>query len=85
MSFGVVIGLYCLVSSSRNKFLMVLSKNSYGIYLFHSPLIYFMYMLYPNASPIVMFTMNFIVCGIISLGLVYLVRILGLKFIIGEK
>lgn len=85
MSFSVVIGLYCLVSSSRNKFLMILSKNSYGIYLFHSPLIYFMYMLYPNASPMVMFTMNFIVCGIISLGLVSVVRILGLKFIIGEK
>lgn len=85
MSFCVVIGLYCLVSSSRNKALMILSKNSYGIYLFHSPLIYFMYMLYPNANPIVMFTVNFIVCGFISLGLVYLIRTLGLKFIIGEK
>ena len=85
MSFSVVIGLYCLVSSSRNKFLMILSKNSYGIYLFHSPLIYFMYILYPNANPMVMFTMNFFVCGIISIGLVYLDRKLGLKFIIGEK
>lgn len=85
MSFSVVIGLYCLVSSSRNKVLMVLSKNSYGIYLFHSPLIYFMYMLYPSANPIVMFTVNFIVCGFISLGLVYKLRTLGLKFIIGEK
>ena len=64
---------------------MILSKNSYGIYLFHSTLIYFMYMQYPNANSIVMFTVNFIVCGFVSLGFVYLIRTLGLKFIIGEK
>lgn len=85
MALCCCLGFYIIMPLGKKMIYYRLSRDSYGIYLFHSPLIYFMYMLYPNVNPIIMFTMNFIVCGFISLGFVYLVRSLGLKFIIGEK
>lgn len=85
MAFSVVIGFYELMPSVQNKLLARLSKDSYGIYLFHSPLIYFMYMQFPDANPLLMLGVNFFLCGSISLGVVYVIRKIGLKFIIGEK
>lgn len=85
LSIMAVWGCYMVISAKQNSWLMRLSKDSYGIYLFHSPLIYFMYMMYPDANPLVMLFVNFFLCGCISVCLVYIIRKLGLEFIIGEK
>lgn len=85
LSIMAVLGCYMAISANKNRFLMRLSKDSYGIYLFHSPLIYFMYTIYPDANPLVMLFVNFFLCGCASVCVVYLIRKIGLKFIIGEK
>ena len=61
-----------------------LSKNSFGIYLFHSPLIYITFTLIPNASPVIVVLVNLVVFGAAAYGLTNLVRRLKLGFMIGE-
>lgn len=85
LSISAVLGCYMIVSTKRNIMLMRFSRDSYGIYLFHSPLIYIMYMMYPDANPLVMLFVNFIVCGSVGVGIVHVIRVLRLKIINGEK
>lgn len=85
LSMLIVWGGYKIVSNKKNSMLFFLSKNSYGIYLFHSPLIYFMYKFYPDVNPMVMLFVNFIVCGFVGIAFIYITRYLGLEFIIGER
>lgn len=59
-------------------------RNSFGIYLFHSPLIYFSFSIIPNASPIIVIFINFVVFGAVAYGLTELVRKTKLKVLIGE-
>ena len=59
-------------------------RNSFGIYLFHSPLIYFTFSIIPNASPIIVIFINFVVFGAVAYGLTELVRKTKLKVLIGE-
>lgn len=59
-------------------------QNSFGIYLFHSPLIYFTFSLIPNASPIIVIFINFIIFGAFAYGLTGLIRKTKLKVLIGE-
>lgn len=62
---------YLFVPDSTSKYANLISKNSFGIYLLHSPLIYitFTYML--NAAPVIVFIVNFFIFG-------------GLAFILSE-
>lgn len=84
LAICAVLGCYIIVSPKENAILRELSKNSYGIYLFHSPLIYFMYMMCPNVNPLLMFAVNFFLCGMLCLGIIYLVRMCHLESLIGE-
>lgn len=59
-------------------------RNSFGIYLFHSPLIYFTFSMIPNASPIIVVFVNFVIFGAVAYGLTELVRKTKLKVLIGE-
>ena len=71
-----------------NKTINILSKisaNSFGIYLFHSPLIYITFRYLPNINPILMFIINFICLGIVVYYLTIFLRKLKLGIIIGEK
>ena len=66
------------------KVINCISNNSYGMYLFHSPLVYLTFKFLPNISPILMIIINFIVFGSISYIITYLIRKTKFKFIIGE-
>ena len=66
------------------KIINCISNNSYGMYLFHSPLVYLTFKFLPNISPILMIVINFIVFGSISYIITYLIRKTKFKFIIGE-
>ena len=61
-----------------------ISKNSFGLYLFHSPLIYFAFMLCPDIHPFWMLVINLLLCGMIAFMITELVRKAGLDWIIGE-
>lgn len=66
------------------KLISNISNNSYGMYLFHSPLVYITFKFLPNINPILMIIINFILFGSISYFITYLIRKSKFKFIIGE-
>lgn len=79
----VFLFLYYVPNTTSNV-VQRISANSYGLYLFHSPLVYFMFMYYPNVHPFIMFFVNFFVCGSIAYLLTSLIRKTPLRVVIGE-
>jgi peptidoglycan/LPS O-acetylase OafA/YrhL len=76
--------IYLVVPSKKCKIVDKISKNSFGIYLFHSPLIYVTYSYLNNYYPIIVITLNFLIFGVISFYLTNIIRSTKLKMIIGE-
>lgn len=83
-AFLCVAVLYYIVPDRTNKLTRKIDEDSYGIYLFHSPLIYITCTYLLNANPILVLFINFIVFGGFSMTLTELVRKTKLKLIIGE-
>lgn len=80
-----VVSSYLLLPVYTNRFIKNLSDNSYGIYLFHSPLIYITYTYFTNSSPWFVLFLNFIVMGGIAYLMTTIVAGTRLGFIIGGK
>lgn len=59
-------------------------RSSFGIYLFHSPLIYITFASIPNAHPALVVFVNLVLFGAVAYGLTALVRRTKLKLLIGE-
>ena len=74
---------YILIPDKYNKILAVISDNSFGIYLFHSPLVYITYTYLSDKSPFIVVSINFIVFGILSFIVTYLLRNSRFKMFIG--
>lgn len=69
-----ILFIYKVMSEKENKFVKLISDNSYGIYLLHSPLIYITYTYFANISPIIVVFLNLFVFGGISLFLSYFIK-----------
>lgn len=67
---------YCLTEK--------IDRNSFGIYLFHSPLIYVTYSLIPNAHPGLVVFINLFLFGAVAYGITEFLRNTRLKALIGE-
>lgn len=63
----VVVALFYLIPSKRSKIMDFLARNSFGLYLFHSPLIYITVYKCYNWNPVINVVINFFVFGLISL------------------
>lgn len=61
-----------------------IDRNSFGIYLFHSPLIYITFATIPDVYPTVVVFINLVVFGAVAYGLTTLSRKTKLKVLIGE-
>ena len=61
-----------------------IDRNSFGVYLFHSPLIYITFATIPNAHPAIVVFVNLVVFGAVAYGLTALIRKTKLKVLIGE-
>lgn len=59
-------------------------RNSFGVYLFHSPLIYITFATIPNAPPVIVVFINLVCFGAAAYGLTALIRKTKLKVLIGE-
>lgn len=79
-----VISLFMIIPNETNKVIQNIEKNSFGIYLFHSPLVYITYTYLANASPLLVIVINFFCFGIVSLCITCILRKTNLKFVIGE-
>lgn len=86
LAASVVITLTCylLAPSTGGKLINLISKNSFGIYLFHSPLIYitFTYML--NAAPVVVFVINYFLFGSLAFFLSIVLTKTSVKYLLGQ-
>lgn len=81
----LISGIYLCVPNQYNQILDLISKNSFGMYLIHSPLIYITFTFFKNSSPIVVVFLNLVVWGSVSYILTILIRKVKLGVIIGEK
>lgn len=79
-----VVVCYRIVPNKENAVLRPVSRNSMGMYLFHSPLLYISFTYWPNINPCLMLVINFIGFGSVAYLLTNLMRKLKLGFVIGE-
>lgn len=59
-------------------------RNSFGVYLFHSPLVYITFANIPNTHPVIVVLINLVIFGAVAYGLTELIRKTKLKVLIGE-
>lgn len=79
-----VINAYGAMPEKSFRLAEKIDRNSFGVYLFHSPLIYITFANIPNAHPAIVVFINLVVCGAAAYGLTELVRRTKLKVLIGE-
>lgn len=76
--------LYAIMPKKNGKVISSISKNSFGIYLFHSPLIYITFSFFANESVLFVVLLNFVIFGGVSLFITEFIRRRGLGLVIGE-
>ncbi|WP_055426846.1 acyltransferase family protein [Bifidobacterium aesculapii] len=76
--------IYVLVPDWSSEPVRLISKDSMGLYLFHSPMLYISFALWPDIAPWLMVLINFVGFGLCALGITELLRRLHLGFVLGE-
>lgn len=76
--------LYEIVPNHIGKIGAFLSRDSFGIYLFHSPLVYITYSTLSESNPVIVVIINLVAFGLLSIALTELFRRTKLAFILGE-
>ena len=85
-SITIIASLYYFMPHRTNRFILWLDKNSFGIYLFHSPLMYIIMNKFSIiAPPAILVPMNLIFGIGGSLIITYFLRAIKCSFVIGEK
>ena len=84
VSLIIVVTLYSVMPQKSSRLIQRLERDSYGIYLFHSPLIYITCTYLLNESPLLVFGVNFFVWGTLAVIMTELLRKTKLRFVIGE-
>lgn len=79
-----IVSVYAVMPEKTCSAAEKIDRNSFGIYLFHSPLIYITFANIPNAHPAVVVFLNLVVFGGAAYGLTSLVRKTKLSLLIGE-
>ena len=80
----LIASVYGMMPEKTCSVVKKIDRNSFGIYLFHSPLIYITFTLIPNARPAIVVFINLVVFGGAACGLTSLVRKTRLNLLIGE-
>lgn len=79
-----IVSVYGVMTEKTCSVVEKIDRNSFGIYLFHSPLIYITFANIPNAHPAVVVFINLVVFGAVAYGLTSLVRKTKFRLLIGE-
>lgn len=83
ISIFIVTTLFLAAPNRKYSVLHTLSKYSFGIYLFHSPLIYLTFSFIPDSNPALVVFINFVVLGSTALLITKLLSGSKLRVIIG--
>lgn len=81
---SIIITLYLVIPDREFGIAKSLSRNSYGMYLFHSPLIYATFLFALDYPPVIVVSINFLVWGSVAYFMTVAIRKTPLKLIIGE-
>ena len=84
LPFLFFLNIYGLMPERTSPLVQKIDRNSFGIYLFHSPLIYITFTFIPNAMPLLVVFINLVVFGTAAYCLTELSRRCRLGFLIGE-
>lgn len=76
--------LYLFCGNKQIKIVSKISSNSFGLYLFHSPLLYFLFNYFPNIPISIFIFCGFCILGTISYVLTAIIKRTKLKILIGE-
>ena len=79
-----LVNIYALATSKSNSIINSIAKNSFGIYLLHSPLIYITFATIPNAHPAIVVIINLFVFGGSAYITTEFIRKTKFKVLIGE-
>lgn len=79
-----ILNIYGAMPEESCELMEKIDRNSFGIYLFHSPLIYITFSTIPDTYPLIVVFINLVVFGAVAYGLTVLVRKTKLKVLIGE-
>lgn len=77
--------LYSIVPDKTSSAVNRISDDSFGIYLFHSPLIYITFTFLKDQNPFIVILINFVAFGGLSFLITRGLKKIGLGFLIGEK
>lgn len=80
-----VLCAYRFITYKSNKVVSFFDRNSYGIYLFHAPIVYIMYDNYYYLSPFILFSLTFITAFSGALLITLFLRKIKFGFVLGEK
>lgn len=84
-SVSGIIASYLLCKSIKlNEVIKFINKNSFAIYLLHTPIMYVIFNYFSDISPIFLVTINIIMGIGLSIIVAYVLRVCKLNFIIGE-
>ena len=83
-SFTIIIVCYLITLSIKNRVLQGISSASFGMYLFHSPLVYLTYTFLNNSNPFIVVGINFFVFGTLGYLLTNIIRRSKFKWMVGE-
>ena len=84
ISAMMLVLVYRFAPNNESAITKAISNNSFGIYLFHSPLIYITFTLLADTQPFFVCFINFVIFGGIAWGLTVFVRKCRLGWILGE-
>ena len=85
-SIGIAYMLFVAFKKLKvGKFEQFINKNSFAIYLFHSPVIYICYKFLSNLRPYILVPLNVCISISVALLLAFIIRRLHLNFLIGEN
>lgn len=83
-SVMIVVSLFVITTKREFAILNAVSRNSYGIYLFHSPLLYFTFSFALNYPPAVIVAINFFIWGGVAYWMTSVLRKTPLKHLISH-
>lgn len=83
-SLILVLCLWLLAPREVSGPVRSVSKDSMGLYLFHSPLLYISYAIWANLNPALMVLVNLVGFGCIAALITHILRRGGLVFVLGE-
>ncbi len=75
---------YLIVPDTTSGIITTVAVLSFGVYLFHSPLIYITYNYFKDLNPYIVLSINFFLFGAVAMLLTRIIRNSRFKFIVGE-